>query len=216
MKKIKRQMLLSMSIVLCIGIVISGCQSKKVQSSAPAAANTESSITQDRIHYVKSSLDAEGNANINQENISVGGIRLGDSQEKVHELFGEPDEKGIVNSTPFPYWRYKKDNLTVQFFRKGDTEPVGGVVSISIDGPSDLKTNQSIGINSSLNDIINSYGEVYASIEPKDRWVWLVGKDESEGNHYPQLTFSLEDGKIASIDFNNFLIEPKSLPDSQK
>jgi len=208
MNKIKRRMILSLSIVILMAIMCSACQSQKTQSSAQVAAAAQSGVPQDQIHYVKSSLDAEGSANITQQKISVGNITLGDTQEKVQELYGEPDEQGIVNSTPFPYWRYAKDNLTVQFFRKGDTEPVGGVVSISVDGPSDLKTNQSIGIHSSLDDIIHAYGEVYASVEPKDRWVWLVGKGESEGNPYPQLTFSLEDGRIASIEFNNFLVEP--------
>lgn len=212
MNKIKRQIMLSVSVIIFVAMVISGCQSKNVQSSAQTDTKELSSP---QVHYVQSSLDAKGNAKITQENISIGGIRLGDTQEKVHELFGEPDEKGIVNSTPFPYWRYKKHNVTVQFFRKGETEPIGGVVSITVDGPSDLKTNQSIGINSSLNEIINAYGEIYASVEPKERWVWLVGENVSEGNHYPQLTFGLKDGKIDSIEFNNFLIEPKTLPDSQ-
>ncbi|SIR50369.1 hypothetical protein SAMN05880570_4025 [Paenibacillus sp. RU4T] len=208
----KRQVMLFLSISIFVVIMISGCQSKNVQSAAQAAPQVESNA---KVQYVQSSLDAKGSPIISQENISIGEIQLGDSQEKVRKLYGEPDEKGVVNSTPFPYWRYNKSNLTIQFYRKGDTEPVGGVVSIEVKGDSSLKTNQLIGIDSSLNDIANAYGEIYVSNNPKDRWVWLVGENVSEKNHYPQLTFGLTDEKVVSIEFNNFLIEPKTLSNPQ-
>jgi hypothetical protein len=101
---------------------------------------------------------------LTKENVSLAGIHIGDSQEQVLKLYGEPNKKEQIHSTPFLGWYYDDLGLLVAFYRKGEREPIEGVVDIQISEPSKLTTNSGIRIGDSLESIVNRYNEAYWSI----------------------------------------------------
>ncbi|HUW64811.1 MAG TPA: hypothetical protein VMW83_08950 [Spirochaetia bacterium] len=62
-----------------------------------------------------------------ESNVAVGGIHLGDSQQRVIALFGQPDETSFTHGTPFPEWYYAKDNMYVDFYATGAWDSTGGM-----------------------------------------------------------------------------------------
>ncbi|TKI55253.1 outer membrane protein assembly factor BamE [Brevibacillus antibioticus] len=152
-----------------------------------------------------------GSGELTKENISLGGIHIGDSAEAVRKLLGEPTSKGMLNSTPFPLWHYEKQNIYVAFYYKGGNNPSpdnpkGGVVSIVVNEPSDVKTDRGFGIGSSLKDVMQSFQSAYAYEKRKDtdtQYVVISGSSSSGNVFYPSLRVLLKGDKVTSINISN-------------
>jgi hypothetical protein len=103
---------------------------------------------------------------LDRRSISIAGIYLDDTQEEVLKKLGEPTEKGIEHSTPFPQWYYKDLNMYVSFFSDGSSdEKVGGVVRISVTAPTDkekTKTNYGFGIGDKVSSFEKRFPKIYA------------------------------------------------------
>jgi hypothetical protein len=68
-----------------------------------------------------------------KDNVSIGGIHIGDSQDTVRKTLGEPtviQEGG--GGTPFVQWFYEQHNAYIFFYRASETDPVGGVAEIAV------------------------------------------------------------------------------------
>jgi len=159
-----------------------------------------------KIHYVKNANQI-GPGILSMKDSTLANIHLGDSQEKVIQMMGDPDETGVLHGTPYPYFIYNKQSVTVAFYKAGSSpqEPVGGVVEVTINGDSGFQTDKGIGIGASLNDIIKAYGDVYVNSDKSN--VWINGIESKEVNRIkyypPQLQMLLLDGKIVRIEMVN-------------
>jgi hypothetical protein len=189
--------------------IMSGCQSKSLAVSGSTTTASPSETSSPNIHYLKDD-DTLPQGTLTKESASLGNIHIGDSQDAVQKIFGDPDTKSIAHSTPFPMWEYKKENLYVLFYRKGENTPVGGVVDLKVQSPTSLKTDKSIGIGSSLNQIAAAYGDVYvkgsgtAFVEGAN-----VTQDTSgKKYYYPQFIFNFVDNKVTGMELTNMEMEP--------
>ena len=103
---------------------------------------------------------------LDRRSISIAGIYLDDTQEEVLKKLGEPTEKGIEHSTPFPQWYYKDLNMYVSFYSDGSSdEKVGGVVRILVVAPTDkekTKTNYGFGIGDKVSSFEKRFPKIYA------------------------------------------------------
>jgi hypothetical protein len=103
---------------------------------------------------------------LDRRSISIAGIYLDDTQEEVLKKLGEPTEKGIEHSTPFPQWYYKDLNMYVSFYSDGSSdEKVGGVVRILVIAPTDkekTKTNYGFGIGDKVSSFEKRFPKIYA------------------------------------------------------
>lgn len=154
---------------------------------------------------------------LTKENVSLGGIHIGDSQEQVFKLYGEPSKKELVHSTPFLRWYYENLGLSVSFFRRGERETIEGVVDIQILEHSKLTTNTGIGIGDSLKSILNSHTEVYGykpHNETNTQYILTPGTNKAKNENldyelcYPRLDFFLKNNQITHIQLTNELERP--------
>lgn len=163
-----------------------------------------------KIKIIKSDSEI-GSGELTKENIALGGIHIGESAETVRKLLGEPTSKGVLNATPFPLWTYEKLNLSVAFYYKGGANPQidnpkGGVVSITVNEPSDIKTDRGFGIGSSLKEVMQSFQSAYAYEKRKDtdtQYVVISGSSSSDNTFYPSLGVLLKGDKVTSIELSN-------------
>ena len=170
----------------------------------------QSNSVEEKIRIVKDEKEAD-QGSLTKENVSLAGIHIGDSQEQVLELYGEPNRKEQVHSTPFPGWSYDDLGLLVMFYRRGEQEPVEGVVDIRISAPSKLTTDTGIGIGDSLESIVNNYDEVYGYKHQGEYYNIIVtgvnkveyGSPEKYILYYPELSFDVKNNKITQITLSN-------------
>lgn len=59
----------------------------------------------EKVKIIKDSSEIKPGT-LTKENVSLAGIHIGDSQEQVLKLYGEPTKKEMVHSTPFLEWYY--------------------------------------------------------------------------------------------------------------
>ena len=161
----------------------------------------------EKVKIVNNNASEAGPGPLTKENVSLAGIHIGDSQEQVLKLYGEPTKKDKFPTTPFVRWYYEDLGLSVAFYGRGENEPViGGVVDIQISAPSKLTTDTGIGLGDSLEYITKKYDVVY-SFQPNGKYqsVFINGanKEEINGLYYPHLDFSLENNKITRIILTN-------------
>jgi hypothetical protein len=161
------------------------------------------------IHYLKDH-DTLPQGTLTKESASIGNIHLGDSQDAVQKNLGDPDTKSIAHSTPFPMWEYKKNNLFVLFYLKGESTPVGGVVDLKVQSSTTLKTDKNIGIGSSLNQIAAAYGDVYIKGAGTAFVDGANVTQDTKGNkyYYPQFIFNFVDNKVSGMELTNMEMEP--------
>jgi len=111
-------------------------------------------------------VKSQGPGPLDRRSISIAGIYLDDTQEEVLKKLGEPTEKGIEHSTPFPQWYYKDLNMYVSFYSDGSLdEKEGGVVRISVAAPTDkekTKTNYGFGIGDKVSSFEKRFPKIYA------------------------------------------------------
>lgn len=163
---------------------------------------TQSNSVEEKIRIVKDGTEI-GPGPLTKENVSLAGIHIGDLQEQVLELYGEPSKKTDVYPGAFYKWDYKDLGLSITFYRMGEREPIEGVVDIKISAPSKLTTDTEIGIGDSLESILNKYDEVYGSKRQEDyRAVFISGANKYV-TYYPKLIFELEYNKITRIFLSN-------------
>ncbi|WP_259617691.1 outer membrane protein assembly factor BamE [Paenibacillus doosanensis] len=154
-----------------------------------------------------------GKGPVTKANTSIGGIHIGDSQDQVRRLLGEPSKiRNGGGGTPDIMWYYEHENAYISFYRHGEKEPVGGVDEIQINNPSGLKTNKNIGIGSSVQELLSAYPDVAQSKPSPENSTtyWLNGTRLEEGFYYPSLGFAVgEDGQIGHFYLTSWLIDPE-------
>jgi len=192
-------------IVPAILVLLTGCTEDE-QSHENAEANPVIRIVQD--------IREAGPGPLAKEEVSIGGIHIGDSQDTVRNILGEPttiQEGG--GGTPFVHWYYEQHNAYISFYRTSGTDPAGGVADISVNAPSSLKTDKNIGIGDSLSSMIEAYDHLLSSGE-KDGIVniWINGSREDEGFYNPQLHFVLKNDRITHYQLTTNLMDPDKLP----
>jgi hypothetical protein len=135
--------------------------------------------------------------------------------DQVRNLYGEPTKQIPPHSNPFPIWYYEKYNLYVTFYRKSETAPIGGIVQITIQNPSTLKTDTDIGVGDSINAILSKYKKISAT-KPNaenNQNVFVNGQSYFEISdnkiYYPTLSFVLKNDQITEITLSNEEQEPK-------
>ncbi|MBG9945359.1 hypothetical protein ABD77_26175 [Brevibacillus formosus] len=97
-------------------------------------------------------------------------------------------------------WHYEKQNIDVAFYYKGGNNPSpdnpkGGVISIVVNEPSDIKTDRGFGIGSILKDVMQSFQSAYAYEKRKDtdtQYVVISGSSSSGNAFYPSLRVLLK------------------------
>ena len=197
------------------GFSIIGCSRESVpnKNSQPPSV-TQSNSVEEKIGIIKN-IEEAGPGPLTKENVSLAGIHIGDSQEQVLKLYGEPTKKADVYPGAFYKWDYEDLGLSITFYRRGEQEPVEGVLDVKISAPSKLTTNTGIGIGDSLESILNKYDEVYGSKRQGEyRSVFINGANkyevESPGSkekifvtYYPDLIFELEHNRITNIILSN-------------
>ncbi len=188
-----------------IAINISGCSHQAVSNqSSQATTVTKSSSAEEKIHIINKLEDA-GLGPLTEENVSIGGIRFGDSQQQVLKLYGEPSKKTTLMGNPragiksTSEWRYDKLGLSVTFTYSKI------VYAIGITPPSTLRTNTGIGIGSSLEDIVRIYGDQVYGYKPDQRlnnqFIVITGtKQPTWATYpYPSLSITLRNGLVNEI-----------------
>lgn len=197
-----------------IGFGIVGCSRESFPNkNSQAPSVTQPNSVEEKIRIVKDSAEI-GPGPLTKENVSLGGIHIGDSQEQVLKLYGEPTKKEHMHSTGFLGWYYDDLGLLVQFYTKGGLETAEGVVQIDIYSPSKLTTDTGIGIGYSLDSILKKYDEVYSSkVRDNNRTIFLTGANKYEFEihgskekvtiYYPELSYFLENNKINRIILSN-------------
>jgi len=196
-----------------ISFSVIGCSGESADKDSQTPPVSQDNSVEGKIRIVEDGMEI-GPGPLTKENISLAGIHIGDSQEQVLELYGEPNRKKQVHSTPFPGWDYDDLGLLVMFYRRGEQEPVEGVVDIRISAPSNLTTDTGIGIGDSLESIVNKHTGVYGfepNAETNTRYIFIAGTDKAKNElnlYYPRLDFLLKNNQITHINLTNELERP--------
>lgn len=138
----------------------------------------------------------------------IGGLRIGSSEDEVNALVGAENLGAPSKGEDIVWeaigqavqtWAYTAAGLSLDMV----SDQPGGpktVFSISIEGPSTLKTSQGIGIGSTKEEVVNAYAafkteaeEVESLFEGQD--VHLVG------SIYGGMVLTFEEGKVSRIFF---------------
>ncbi|TMV44126.1 outer membrane protein assembly factor BamE [Paenibacillus mesophilus] len=151
-----------------------------------------------------------GNGPLSPIYTSLGGIRIGDTQEQVLALLGEPSERTQARSTPYPQWYYKNHDLYILFYRNGENEPAGGAVSIRISEQSALKLNDrraapSIAIGDGLERLLELYRPIAGTAgDGTTRNFWIRGSELGVTGFYkPVVQILMKEGRITNITLEN-------------
>jgi hypothetical protein len=203
-------MKIKMGLLSCIAacLILNGCVSAKPNKvEQPTPANSTSN---DKIEETKTRPIERGPGPLTKENTSLGGVHIGDTQEKVKAILGEPSKKSQVHSTPEIEWFYEKENMGVRFYRTSEKERLGGVESIILHRPSSMKTNTNIGIGDSGDKLLKSYEKVEISKDKeKPTGYWVTGSTFTENVYHPHLMFRIDENNIIQdIELSNYLIDP--------
>jgi len=203
-------MKIKIGLLSCIAacLILNGCgsvKSNKVDQPPPVNSTNNDTIVETKTRPIE-----RGPGPLTKENTSIGGVHIGDTQEKVKALLGEPSKISQVHSTPEIEWFYEKENMGVRFYRNGEKEPLGGVESIIVHSPSSMKTNKNVGIGDSANNLLKSYEKVEATkVNEKPTGYWVTGSSFTENVYHPFLMFRVDENNvIQDIELSNYLIEP--------
>lgn len=184
-----------------IAISISGCSHQPVSNqNSQTPTVTKSSSVEEKIHIINNLEDA-GPGPLTEENVWIGGVHLGNSQQQILRLYGEPSKKtALLGNDPSPEWQYEKLGLSILFTLDSKI-----VYSIDISSPSNLRTNTGIGIGSSLEDIVRIYGDQVYGYKPNQRlnnqFIVITGtKQPTWATYpYPSLSITLQNGLVNDI-----------------
>ena len=154
-----------------------GCKVDWVQASQTATVTYSASTT----NGPAAGEQRRPNLAPDQENTSRVND-LGDHQSKVLALYGAPTSKDFARGTPFPLWYYQQDDMYVDFYANGGpVAPDPLVEDVWLDENSSLHTDRGIGIGSTLEEILDSYGPVGSTaIDPDTqiRNIWFYGTNK--------------------------------------
>ncbi|MEW9673821.1 hypothetical protein [Ammoniphilus sp. 3BR4] len=157
--------------------------------------------SENHIRIVKNAVEA-GKGTLTNENIDIAGVHIGDSQEKVKKLLGEPTKRIREHSTPSPMWYYENLNMYVSFYAQGEpSNHIGGAVRISVNHPSSVKTNKGFGVGDNLDTIVRAFPQINIT-EPTEEGiqnVWINGTSEVGDMYYPSLQVILKQGTITNM-----------------
>ncbi len=127
-------------------------------------------------------------------------------------LYGAPISKSSAHGSGFPLWYYQQRDMYVDFYAAGGpVAPDPLVEDVWLDENSSLHTDKGIGIGSTLEEILDSYGPVGSTvIDPADariRNIWFYGSNkETLGQqtlYYPTLQFVLTNDRVTGIDLSD-------------
>ncbi|MDO3678631.1 hypothetical protein [Paenibacillus ehimensis] len=200
------------AIALLIGcVLLNGCGADDTNNkpTEPNKGDSASNTVTNRPSENQAKPIEKGPGPLTKENTSIGGIRIGDTQEQVKSLLGEPTK--ITNGgggTPEVEWYYEKQNTRILFYRNSENEPIGGVENILLASPSTLKTDKNIGIGDSAEQLMKSYKKIETDGK-KTLGYWVTGANHTEGVYHPYLLFLMDDNnRIKNIQLSNHFIDP--------
>jgi hypothetical protein len=105
------------------GFSIIGCSRESVPNKNNQTPSvTQSNSVEEKIRIVEHNASEAGPRPLTKENVSLAGIHIGDSQEQVLKLYGEPTKKEPMHSTGFLGWYYDDLGLLVEFYTMGGLE----------------------------------------------------------------------------------------------
>lgn len=114
----------------------------------------------------------------------IEGVKLGYTQEKVEELLGEPWNIGWTDGF-YRSWRTysysirgsQEPDLYISFFYNGEDQPWGPVDLMYIDKPYQGETPEGIGMGSTLEEVLKTFGT------PENILEWKDGNGIEHGNY---------------------------------
>lgn len=203
------------ALIIVGGVYYAANKEAKFTTPPAPIPSIQTNPLEEKIHIVNNSSEA-GPGPLTKENVSLAGIHIGDSQEQVFKLYGEPTEKEQFHSTPFHGWihgwNYEELGLFVSFYRKNEFEPIQGVVDVLVSAPSTLHTNTGIGIGDSIEKIVDNYDSVNGSKihDPGNyRDIWINGankfsiENSNDFYYYPTLRANLQNEHVIRIELSN-------------
>lgn len=110
------------------------------------------------------------------EALSISGIHLGMTPAQVTQVLGEPPKSTILHGIGLPVWLFAMQDLEVGFSAANGVPQE--VVLISVGPRSQLRTDEGVGVGSSLGEVIAAYGAP----------IWASGSASA--------TFVIEDGVV--------------------
>ncbi len=120
------------------------------------------------------------------EDMSIGGIQIGDSIETVQKLYGKPSEKTIVHGIGDPMWIYKNEGLEVSFG--------GPIWQVRATKEAVGSTPRGIHVNSSRQDVLDAYPDAET-----DSFGDRVNLVQFSPDRKYSIYFGIENDKVASI-----------------
>ncbi|GAF09597.1 hypothetical protein JCM16418_3743 [Paenibacillus pini JCM 16418] len=155
--------------------------------------------TDESIFISKNNQDLPGSLS---SKTTLGPIHIGNTKSEVLRALGNPDVRNDDGQTGYENWIYKKQVLTVQFYRSLPDMPPSSVVNIQIGAGSDLKTDTFIGISDTLVQIKKTYPTLNANEDLTMVWV-NGGTKTGESGFTPTLSFKLKENTIQEIKLSN-------------
>ncbi|GAB6419473.1 hypothetical protein bcgnr5372_18920 [Bacillus luti] len=133
-------------------------------------------------------------------NESIGKMRLHDNidKEAFRKEYGEPIKK--IDNVYYDYYDWKNGVETASII---EGKEKGKIVRLMIGENKELKTVKGIGIGSTKQDVINSYGSNY--YERTEQGTTIIGYVDHK--RYVTLEFWLGEGKVARIRLDDADVE---------
>ncbi|RUS47583.1 hypothetical protein [Cohnella sp. AR92] len=202
----------AVGVAVLLGVLLSallaGCSNGEIEA---VKADPARRVEEAPIRIVRNGKEA-GPGPLTNENVSIAGIRIGDSQDQVRGILGEPSSfQNGGGGSPDIWWTYEERDLSVSFYRTGEKEPAGGVDAIKLNSASKMRSRNSIGIGSTRKEILAAYPEAVQSESTAAQGLytlWITGMTESEGFHTPTLILSLSEDKVTHMELTTFLTDP--------
>ncbi|PYI54045.1 hypothetical protein [Paenibacillus flagellatus] len=171
----------------------------------------------DGVYVVRNGSEV-GQGPVSRTHTTLGGIRIGDTQEQVRALLGEPGERTIAAGTPYPLWRYPEWDMDVTFYRKAEIEPAGGVLSVSIGARSSQRLTDRVAGGIAAGDGLDRLLELYRPLggtadDGTERRFWIRGSEPAgNGLYKPVVRIAMKEGRVSGISLDNEGDDPNPTP----
>ncbi|RUS46738.1 hypothetical protein [Cohnella sp. AR92] len=187
-----------------IGLLLAGCTRSETDGDK---ASPNESANQRIVQNVKEA----GQGSLTKENISIAGVHIGDTQDEVKRVLGDPSStQNGGGGSPDMWWIYDELDMSISFYRSGESDDARGVDSIIVSSGSKMRTQNNIGVGSTRNEAIEAYPDAVQG-QPQNNGaytMWITGTSENEGYFYPALILNLTDDKVTDLELTTFLIDP--------
>ncbi len=135
---------------------------------------------------------AEGNLMYSE---NVGGISLGLDSKKLISLIGQPDTKTApelwgADNAYHQDWNYTKQGIKLNMMGPADSVQQVNIITLTV--PCSLKTKRSIGIGSTMQEVLSAYKEFIDTTAIHEESIIA-------GTEYGGIAFDLKNKKVQSI-----------------